>query len=55
MIVFFLLLRIKGLQNTNEHGIGPWFSIPYQTRNCCTQKRGEGVRKCQFLRKVDHD
>ena len=33
----FFVEKICGLQNTNEPGIGPWFSIP--SRNYCTQKR----------------
>ena len=40
--------KINGSQNTNEPGIGLGF--PYQTRNFCTKKKGEGVRRCQFLR-----
>ena len=43
VITFFCVLRINGLQNTNEYGIGPWFSIPDE-EILYTEKRGGGEK-----------
>ena len=49
VVYYFFGLRINGLQNTKEPEIEPWFSIPKE--ELLYTERGDGVRRCQFLRK----